>query len=377
MAARVKVGIVVPYSWSFGGGVVDHAEAQRRALTKLGIETRLLIGNDPPGSFSRVLHPRQGRHGEPPPGVIPLGRSVIVPGNGALSNLVLSPATLPRLRRVLATEGFDLLHVHEPLAPIVSPAALAFWEGPVVGTFHAAGDSAWRLFAGGLFGFLVERIDLRIAVSELARRTATTYSGGEYEVIPNGVEMPAEVAPGNRENRIVFLGRHDQRKGLPVLLRAWPRLRRNGLRLRVIGADPLAVRLLLTRERVPDDGIDVLGYVDDAHLTEELSTAKLLVAPSLGNESFGMVITRAFACGTPVVASDIPGYAEVVTPETGALTPPGDVDALAETIEAMLADEPARAERGRAAREHAATRFAWPLLAQRLQDCYERVLAGA
>jgi phosphatidyl-myo-inositol alpha-mannosyltransferase len=189
--------------------------------------------------------------------------------------------------------------------------------------------------------------------------------------------MPAEVAPGNRENRIVFLGRHDQRKGLPVLLRAWPRLRRNGLRLRVIGADPLAVRLLLTRERVPDDGIDVLGYVDDAHLTEELSTAKLLVAPSLGNESFGMVITRAFACGTPVVASDIPGYAEVVTPETGALTPPGDVDALAETIEAMLADEPARAERGRAAREHAATRFAWPLLAQRLQDCYERVLAGA
>ena len=146
----MKVGIVVPYSWSFGGGVVDHAEAQRRALEAIGIETRLLIGNDPPGSFSRILHPRTGRSGQPPEGVIPLGRSVVVPGNGALNNLVLSPATLPRLRRVLATEGFDLLHVHEPLAPIVSPAALALWNGPVVGTFHAAGNSSWRAFADAI-----------------------------------------------------------------------------------------------------------------------------------------------------------------------------------------------------------------------------------
>ncbi len=371
----MKVGIVVPYSWSFGGGVVDHAEAQRRALEGLGIETRLLIGHDPPGSFSRILHPRTGRPGPPPAGVIPLGRSVVVPGNGALSNLVLSPATLPRLRRTLATEGFDLLHVHEPLAPIVSPAALAMWEGPIVGTFHASGDSSWRPLANGLFGFLVERIDLRIAVSEMARRTATRYSGGEYEVIPNGVEMPETVDIANRENRIVFLGRHDPRKGLHVVLRAWPRLRRNGLRLRIIGADPLAVRLLITRLRVPDDGVDVLGYVDDVDLTEELSSAKLMVAPSLGNESFGMVITRAFACGTPVVASDIPAYRELVRPELGTLAPPGDSDALADAIEAMLADEPAREERGRAARARAATEFAWPRLALRLQDCYERVLA--
>lgn len=371
----MKVGVVVPYSWSFGGGVVDHAEAQRRALAELGIETRLLIGNDPPGSFSRILHPRQGRHGDPPPGVIPLGRSVVVPGNGALSNLVLSPRTLFRLRRTLATEGFDLIHVHEPLAPIVSPAALALWDGPVVGTFHAAGDSSWRPLADAIFGFVAERIDLRIAVSEQAREAAARHTPGEYEVIPNGVELPAEADPGGRDDTIVFLGRHDPRKGLPVLLRAWPKLRRPGRRLRVIGADPLAVRLLMTRQRVSDEGIDVLGYVDDAHLTEELQAAKLLVAPSLGNESFGMVLTRAFACGTPVVASDIPGYAEVVTPETGALVPPGDEDALAAAIETFLSDEPSRVEHGRAARRLAETRFAWPLLARRLQDCYERVLA--
>lgn len=365
---------MVPYSWSFGGGVVDHAEAQARALAALGIETRLLIGNDPPGSFSRVLHPRQGRHGDPPSTVIPLGRSVIVPGNGALSNLVLSPSTVPRLRRTLAREGFDLLHVHEPLAPMLGPGALALWDGPTVATFHAAGNSAWRIPAQVLFKFLLDRIDLCVAVSEQARRTAAAFAPGDYEVIPNGVELPEGVDPAGRSNHVVFLGRHDPRKGLPVLLRAWPGLRRDGLRLRVVGADPLAVRLLLTRLRVPDEGIDVLGYLDDEVLTEELAAAKLVVAPSLGNESFGMVITRAFASATPVVASDISGYRELVTPETGVLAAPGDPDALAEAIAELLADEPARVERGCAARELAASRYAWPLVARQLADCYERVL---
>jgi phosphatidyl-myo-inositol alpha-mannosyltransferase len=371
----MKVGIVVPYSWSFGGGVVDHADAQRRALEAAGIETRLLIGNDPPGSFSRILHPRQGRPGPPPAGVIPLGRSVVVPGNGALSNLVLSPRAVPQMRRAFAREGFDLIHVHEPLAPMLSPAALALWDGPAVATFHAAGHSAWRRLAEPLWGFLLDRIDLRVAVSEQARLAAAPFAPGHYEVIPNGVEIPQGIEPGGRPDRIVFAGRHDPRKGLPVLLRAWPRLRGSGARLRVLGADPLAVRLLLTRLRLSEEGIDVLGYVDDDTLTAELAAAKLLVAPSLGNESFGMTITRAFACATPVVASDIPGYREVVTEETGTLVPPDDPEALADAIEALLADEPARAERGRAARERATSEYAWPLLARRLADCYERVLA--
>ena len=143
----------------------------------------------------------------------------------------------------------------------------------------------------------------------------------------------------------------------------------------MLGPDPLAVRLLLARLRMSEEGIDILGFVEDASLTEELAAAKLLVAPSLGNESFGMTITRAFACAAPVVASDIPGYREVVTEEFGALVPPGDAEALAETIAALLADEPARVERGRAARERAVTEYAWPLLARRLATCYENVLA--
>lgn len=372
----MKVGIVVPYSWSFGGGVVDHADAQRRALEAVGIDTRLLIGNDPPGSFSRILHPRQGRPGPPPAGVIPLGRSVIVPGNGALSNLVLSPRAIPRMRRVLAGEGFDLIHVHEPLAPMLSPAALALWDGPAVATFHAAGDSSWRRFAEPLWGFLLDRIDLRVAVSEQARLAAAPFAPGHYEVIPNGVDIPEGIDPADRADRIVFAGRHDPRKGLPVLLRAWSRLRGSGIRLRVLGADPLAVRLLLARLRMSEEGIDLLGYVSDEALTQELAEAKLLVAPSLGNESFGMTITRAFACAAPVVASDIPGYREVVTEETGTLVAPDDPEALAAAIRAQLEDEPARAERGRAARERAMSEYAWPLLARRLVDSYERVLAG-
>jgi phosphatidyl-myo-inositol alpha-mannosyltransferase len=372
----MKVGIVVPYSWSFGGGVVDHAAAQTRALEAVGIEARLLIGNDPPGSFSRILHPRQGRPGPPPASVIPLGRSVIVPGNGALSNLVLSPHALPQLRRALRRERFDLIHVHEPLAPMLSPAALALWDGATVATFHAAGNSTWRRLAEPLWGFLLDRIDLRVAVSEQARLAACPFAPGHYEVIPNGVEIPPETDPANRADRIVFAGRHDPRKGLPVLLRAWPRLRDSGVRLRVLGADPRAVRLLLARLRLSEEGIDILGFVDDDALTEELAAAKLLVAPSLGNESFGMTLTRAFACATPVVASDIPGYQEVVTEETGALVPPGDPEALAAAISSLLADEAARAEHGRAARARAETEYAWPLLARRLAECYERVLAG-
>jgi phosphatidylinositol alpha-mannosyltransferase len=372
----MKVGIVVPYSWSFGGGVVDHAEAQARALGAVGIETRLLIGNDPPGSFSRVLHPRTGRPGPPPANVIPLGRSVVVPGNGALSNLVLSPRALRRIRGALDREGFDLIHVHEPLAPMLSPAALAMWNGPAVATFHAAGDSSWRRFAEPLWGFLLDRIDLRVAVSEQARLAAAPFAPGHYEVIPNGVEIPEGIEPGDRADRIVFAGRHDPRKGLPVLLRAWSRLRGSGTRLRVLGADPLAVRLLLARLRMSEEGIDTLGYVDDDTLTQELAAAKLLVAPSLGNESFGMTITRAFACAAPVVASDIPGYREVVTEQTGSLVAPDDADALAEAIQALLDDEATRVERGRAARERAESEYAWPLLARRLADCYERVLVG-
>src|SRR5205809_31189 len=188
----MKVGIVVPYSWSYWGGVNEHVELKVEALRRLGIETRTVIGHDPPGSFTRVLHPRHGRHGRPPADVIPVGRSVIVPANGALPNIVLSPTAILRIKGILRRERFDVLHLHEPS------------------------------------------------------------------------------------------------KGTAVLLRAWPEMRSaTGARLRIVGADPLMVRLLLSRAGVDGEGIDALGFLSQEALTEELLVAKALVAPSLGGESFG------------------------------------------------------------------------------------------
>src|SRR3712207_2961866 len=110
----MKIGIVVPFSWSFWGGVAEHADLQARALRDLGHDARLIMGHDPPGRLTKILHPREGRHERPPEYVIPVGRSVIVPANGSLPNIILSPASLPRMRRVFDEERFDVLHVHEP-----------------------------------------------------------------------------------------------------------------------------------------------------------------------------------------------------------------------------------------------------------------------
>ena len=371
----MKIGIVVPFSWSFWGAVVEHAELQAAALESRGHEVKLLMGNDPPGQFTRVLHPRVGRHGDPPPNVIPVGRSVIVPANGSLPNIVLSPRSFFRIKRALERERFDVLHLHEPMTPAICIAVLALARTPIVATHHASGDLGWMRLGMPAWSFLMDRIDQRIAVSERARASADRWLGGPWEVVPNGVLIPDEAHPGDREHTVVFAGRHEPRKGLQVLLRAWPEIhRRTSARLVVAGADPLAVRLLLTRLGVPEHGIDVVGFLPQDGLTELLRSTKALLAPSLGGESFGMVLTRAFACATPVVASDIEGYREVVTPETAISVPPGDLAALVDAVEALVADEPRRAAMGVAARARAEEHFAWPDIARRLEAIYERVV---
>jgi phosphatidyl-myo-inositol alpha-mannosyltransferase len=309
--------------------------------------------------------------------VIPVGRSVIVPANGSLPNIVLSPRAFFRLRRVLERERFDVLHLHEPMTPVICMATLAVTTTPVVATHHASGELGWMKVGMPVWGFLMQRIDARIAVSERARESAQRWIPGEYEIVPNGVLIPEHAAAGGREHTITFAGRHEQRKGLHVLLRAWPELqRRTGARLQVCGADPLAVRLLLARLHVPDDGIDVLGFLSQDELTDVLRSTKALVAPSLGGESFGMVLTRAFACSLPVVCSDIEGYREVVTGETAVTVPAGDPSALVDAVEHLLADEGRRRAMGAAARSLAVEQYAWADVARRLEAVYERVTVG-
>ena len=370
----MKIGIVVPFSWSFWGAVVEHAELQAAALEARGHDVRLVMGNDPPGQFTRALHPRVGRHGDPPPNVIPVGRSVIVPANGSLPNIVLSPRSFFRIRRVLDRERFDVLHLHEPMTPAICVAVLAVATTPIVATHHASGDLGWMRLGMPAWGFLMDRVDQRIAVSERARASVERWLDGPFEVVPNGVLIPDEAQPGGREHTIVFAGRHEPRKGLHVLLRAWPEIRRRtGARLAVAGADPLAVRLLLSRLGVSDEGIDVVGLLSQDSLTDLLRSTKALVAPSVGGESFGMVLTRAFACATPVVGSDIEGYREVMTPEIAHTVPPGDVTALVDAVETLLGDEPRREAMGAAARRLAGERYSWVDIAARLEGIYERV----
>jgi phosphatidyl-myo-inositol alpha-mannosyltransferase len=372
----MKVGIVVPYSWSFWGGVVEHAELQAEALRALGHEVKTIMGNDPPGQFTRVLHPRHGRHGEPPPDVIPIGRSVIVPANGSLPNIILSPRSFFRVRDALRREQFDIVHLHEPMTPTPCIATLAVCTAPMVGTYHANGELNYMRFAKPVWGFLAERLDRRIAVSPLAAQSANRWLPGDYEIVPNGVLVPPHADPGNRDERIVFAGRHEKRKGLHVLLQAWPRIRRaTGARLSVCGADPLRVKLLINQLRIDDDGIDVRGFLPQEEYTAELLRAKALVAPSLGGESFGIVLVRALACATPVVASDIPGYRETMRPDSCVSFPPDDHDALADAAIGLLADERRRQEMGAAGRAYASAEYAWDAIARRLVSIYEQAAA--
>jgi phosphatidyl-myo-inositol alpha-mannosyltransferase len=370
----VKIGIVVPFSWSYWGGVVEHSEHQAAALRRRGHDVRLIMGHDPPGHLTRLLHPRTGRHGDLPAEIIPVGRSVVVPANGSLPNIVLSPSAVGRMRRVLRAERFDLLHLHEPMTPAICVAALALTRGPVVATWHAHGDLGWMRYGLHFWGFLMDRIDARVAVSPMAAESAARWLPGDYRVIPNGVLIPDDAEPANRDHAVVFIGRHDPRKGLPTLLRAWPRIHAaTGARLRLIGTDPLQYRLLHARLHFDEAGIDVLGIVTNEVRTHELERAKLSVTPALGGESFGLVLAEAFACATPAVASDIPGYAAVATPEAATLVPPSDPDALADAVVAMLSDEERRVEMGRAARAHALANYAWDDIARRLEDVYLEV----
>jgi phosphatidylinositol alpha-mannosyltransferase len=372
----VKIGIVVPFSWSYLGGVNEHAENQAAALEELGLETRLIIGDDPPG-ISRLFHPDAPRPDMRPANVISLGTTVTVPANDSRTHIVLNPFAVLRMRRLLRRERFDIVHVHEPMTPAACVAALALARCPIVATWHATGELNWMKLGLPVWGNLIDRIDYRIAVSESARSSANRWLPADYEILPNGITIPPEADPGGRENTVLFIGRNDPRKGLEVLLRAWPEVRRQtGATLRVIGADPQSVRLLVARRRLSLDGIELLGVVVGDPLTTELLRAKALAAPSVSGESFGMVLTRAFGCATPVVASDISGYAQVMAPEVGMLVPPGDPAALAGALTELLQDDERRQRLGVAARARALERYSWGRLAARLVRIYEDVASN-
>jgi phosphatidylinositol alpha-mannosyltransferase len=375
----MRVALVSPYSWTYPGGVTRHIEALRGQFDALGHEVRVLAPVDPPGRLSTRLHRGavpQDR--ELPDWLVPLGRTVGFSANGAVSNLSPGPYGVATLRRELAQGGYDVVHVHEPIAPTLGWDALMASPVPLVGTFHCYSTNSLTngiAVAAGARRRL-NRLKVRIAVSEAAAWTGERYFGGRYRVIPNGVHVPDDV-PEPRVSggplRIVFVGQAVERKGLPVLLRAFEALREHvPAELTLVGATPEEVEPLLFDGR---DGITVLGKVDDARKVQALREADVLAAPSLGGESFGMVLTEAFAAGTPVVASDIPGYASVVRDGVdGVLVPRGDAAALGEQLRALALDPGRRVALAREAAQ-AAHRYAWPQVAAEVLEAYEAAVA--
>ncbi|MBV9817684.1 MAG: glycosyltransferase [Solirubrobacterales bacterium] len=376
----MRIALVSPYSWTYPGGVTRHIEALAERFIADGHHVRVLAPYDPLDLVSAALH--RGAGPQPvvaPDYLISLGRTVGIRANGAVSNLSVTPTGVARLGSELRVGGYDVVHIHEPVAPLAGWVA-AEWAGrPLVGTFHSFSENRLTNGIGIAMGarWMLNRLHVRIAVSEAAAWTGRRFFGGHYRVIPNGVHIESAL-PAHHDAaradclRVVFVGQSVQRKGLPLLLRAFEALREHiPCELTVIGSthDELAPLLM------DDHGVRVLGKVDDERKRAELADADLLCAPSLRGESFGMVLTEAFAAGTPVVASDIAGYRDVVRDGVdGVLVPAGDPQALAETLRDLW-EEPERRERmARAAREHV-ERFAWPRIAGEVMTAYEDAIA--
>jgi phosphatidyl-myo-inositol alpha-mannosyltransferase len=358
-----------------------HVEALAEEFLGRGHHVRVLAPFDPPGRLSRVLHRASPELREPPDYLIPLGRTAGFPSNGAISNLAPFPAGgVLAPRRELSRGDYDVVHIHEPLVPLVGWNAALGSDVPAVGTFHAYSTRAVPNYIASAVGArrMFNRLSARIAVSDAAAWTGRRWYGGHYEVIPNGVDVaaaPNGPKPPSEELRVVFVGRPEERKGLPILLAAFGALVEHvPSRLTVIGAEREDVlRYLADQEAMRF--IDVRGRVSGDALHRALHEADVLCAPSLSGESFGMVLTEAFAAGTPAIASAIAGYSDVVTDGVdGVLVPPGDPQRLAEELQRAHHERARLAAMGRAARQ-SAERYAWPHVADRVTAVYERAIA--
>jgi phosphatidyl-myo-inositol alpha-mannosyltransferase len=374
----MRIAIVSPYSWTYAGGVNRHVEALTEALFARGHEVRVMAPWDPPGRLSRVLHRAPAEDRSCPDYLVPLGRTVGFGANGAVSNLGVTHYGVNTMRRELRAGGFDVVHVHEPAAPAMAWDACSFRGAPVVGTFHAYSTKPLpNWIANGLGARRkFNQLNARIAVSQAAAWTGRRWFGGEYHVIPNGVDVdapPVGPKPPSEQLRVLFIGRSEERKGLPVLLQAFEGLIEHvPARLTVIGSTREDVKRYLG-DPTAGDRIDALGSVGGPDLWRRLHEADVLCAPSLAGESFGMVLTEAFAAGTPVIASEIAGYSDVVTNGVdGILVPPADPQRLAEELQALYLEPETRLRMGRAARE-SAQRYAWPNVAAQVEQVYESV----
>lgn len=370
----MRVALVCPYDLGVPGGVQSHVLHLARELQALGDVVVVLA----PGDRDDVAE-----------GTVPLGRSVGIRFNGSVAPLALTPAAA---RRTLVTlRGFepDIVHVHEPAAPLVSVAASLRGPRPLVGTFHAWSDRALAYtLVRPLLRPLAQRLDARIAVSPAAADYHARALGlrlGTFRVIPNGVAVGrfahAEALPELEDPHrptVLFVGRLERRKGLEQLIRAFVAVKstRPDVRLLIVGTGPERDRCQsLLPARLRADAI-FLGSVDQDTLPRVYAASDVVAVPAVGGESFGIVLLEAMAAGRPVVASDIPGFRAVVRDGVeGRLVPPGDVRSLTQALAALLANPALRS--AMSAEAHATVAdYDWPRVTARIRQAYQAVRTG-
>lgn len=357
----MRIGLVCPYSLTIPGGVQGQVLGLARSLRTMGHEVR-------------VLGPCDG----PPPdaGVTPLGRSVPTAANGSVAPLAPDPSAQLRTIRALRDEDFEVVHLHEPIAPGPTMTALLFSSAPLVGTFHAAGESAAYRFLGWGLKRMARRLDHRVAVSPDAAALAESALGGSYEMLFNGIEVErfavGEAHPTEGPT-IFFLGRHEPRKGLDVLLAALADLP-DDVRVWVGGDGPQSEEL---RARHRDDPrIEWLGRISDEERAARMRGCTVYCSPSVRGESFGMVLLEAMAAGCALVASDLDGHRNVATDSVDALLAPvGDAAGLAKALRRVLDDDALRAELVAGGRRRA-EELSMSHLAERYAGIYRAVATG-
>lgn len=355
----MRVGMFSPYSLSVHGGVQDQVLGLARALRKHGLNVRVLGPCDGP---------------PPEPGVTPLGNAIPVDANGSVAPIAPDLAATLRTIRALRDERFDVLHLHEPLVPGPNQTALITKYAPIVGTFHAAGVSASYRWLRLPLKRISKAIDIRCAVSPDAMALAQRVMGGSCDLLFNGVDVErfrdAEPWPHDGPPAVFFVGRHEERKGLQVLLEAHKLLTLD-TELWIASTGPLTEEL---KSQYRDPRIKWLGRISNGEKARRWAAASVYCAPSLGGESFGVVLLESMAAGTPVVASAIDGYRNVATDGIDALlVRPNDPMLLAKALHRVLS-EPSVSEQLVLSGSQTATRYSLDALARAYIERYERLV---
>ncbi|WP_181801785.1 glycosyltransferase family 4 protein [Streptomyces shenzhenensis] len=382
----MRIGIVCPYSWDVPGGVQFHIRDLAQYFIGLGHDVSVLA----PADDDTPL----------PPYVVSAGRAVPVPYNGSVARLNFGFLSAARVRRWLHDGAFDVVHIHEPTSP--SLGLLTCWaaQGPMVATFHTSNPRSRAMIAAySILQAALEKISARIAVSEYARRTLVEHLGGDAVVIPNGVDVDffatAEPRPewqsaGARSaaeggggspagGTIGFIGRIDEpRKGLPVLMKAMPRILAECPQTRLLvagrGDEEAAVESLPAELR---SRVEFLGMISDEDKARFLRSLDLYVAPNTGGESFGIILVEALSAGAPVLASDLDAFTQVLDQgAAGELFANEDADALAQAAVRLLKDPERRAGLSARGSVHV-RRFDWSTVGADIMSVYETVTAGA